>query len=154
MSCRERARNSIDWPCPSHNPISKFQSADQIMKTSPSLRLVLLRICTLTAVLSPVAQIPSTNAAPACEASYQLLHSFGELPEPDPALAAALVQETDGALYGTTSAGSICTAGTVFKVNRDGTGYTQLHAFWLEFHFSSPLNNDDAGESGCVRARP
>ena len=34
-----------------------------------------------------------------------------------------------GVLYGTTSSGGINAAGTAFKVNPDGTGYTLLHAF-------------------------
>src|SRR5437016_5036383 len=59
---------------------------------------------------------------------YTVLHQFsasggdGQSPM-------ALVQGVDGALYGTTSIGGTNKAGTVFKMNRDGSGYTLLHQF-------------------------
>ena len=42
---------------------------------------------------------------------------------------AALVQGTDGALYGTTPGGGTLGYGTVFKLNQDGTGFTKLQDF-------------------------
>jgi uncharacterized repeat protein (TIGR03803 family) len=36
---------------------------------------------------------------------------------------------TDGALYGTTSSGGTNNAGTVFKLNKDGSGYSVLRSF-------------------------
>ena len=39
------------------------------------------------------------------------------------------MQGSDGALYGTTSSGGASGAGTVFKVNPDGTGFTTLVSF-------------------------
>jgi uncharacterized repeat protein (TIGR03803 family) len=41
----------------------------------------------------------------------------------------ALVQASDGALYGTTWAGGAYDRGVIFKINRDGTGFTKLHDF-------------------------
>jgi uncharacterized repeat protein (TIGR03803 family) len=41
----------------------------------------------------------------------------------------ALIQGTDGALYGTTYGGGSGVAGTVFKLNTDGSGLTDLKAF-------------------------
>jgi uncharacterized repeat protein (TIGR03803 family) len=41
---------------------------------------------------------------------------------------AGLVEGSDGALYGTTSGGTVG-AGTVFKVNRDGASFLTLHGF-------------------------
>ena len=40
-----------------------------------------------------------------------------------------LLQGADGNLYGTTGAGGINFAGTIFRVSPDGSGYTTLHAF-------------------------
>lgn len=58
---------------------------------------------------------------------YQTLHEFdgvdGALP------IAALVKGSDGALYGTTSEGGVSGAGTVFKINEDGSGFEKLHDF-------------------------
>lgn len=41
----------------------------------------------------------------------------------------ALVEGRDGALYGTTRLGGTSAAGTVFKLNKDGSGYTVLRRF-------------------------
>jgi uncharacterized repeat protein (TIGR03803 family) len=126
----------------------------QIMKTIPSLRLVLLRICTLTAALGPLAQIASTIAAPACAPSFQLLHSFGNSKEHMAQLTAAMVQGTDGALYGTTSAGG-CEGATVFRLNPDGTDYKVLHKFrWNRFfqvsHCASLVQASDGALYGTT----
>lgn len=48
----------------------------------------------------------------------------------------ALIEGSDGALYGTTRNGGLHGAGSVFRVNRDGTGYTVLH----HFQFSGPIS--------------
>ena len=50
----------------------------------------------------------------------------------------------DGALYGTTLGGGSNSAGTVFKVNTDGSGYATLHTF---------LTNGVDGESPRARSR-
>jgi len=61
--------------------------------------------------------------------SYVVLHSFsglnGDGHNPD----AALMQGSDAALYGTTYSGGSNNAGSIFKLNTDGSGYTVLHAF-------------------------
>jgi uncharacterized repeat protein (TIGR03803 family) len=63
--------------------------------------------------------------------NYQVLHEFssnnyGDTYAPKP----ALIQGADGVLYGTTiSGGNPQGAGTVFKLNEDGSGYTILHTF-------------------------
>ena len=43
--------------------------------------------------------------------------------------AATLVEASDGALYGTTYSGGTYSAGTVFKISKDGTGFQKLHDF-------------------------
>jgi len=61
--------------------------------------------------------------------AYSILHSSnvtrgdGKYPN------SALVLGNDGALYGTTEFGGIYDLGTVFKLNRDGSGYTLLYSF-------------------------
>jgi uncharacterized repeat protein (TIGR03803 family) len=63
------------------------------------------------------------------QSTYQILHAF----ENPPWSPAGLVIGSDGALYGTTSyGGRFCPTigcGTVFKVNRDGSGFRKLHDF-------------------------
>src|SRR5512143_2832192 len=44
---------------------------------------------------------------------------------------ASLVQGSDGVLYGTTAAGGQNNQGTVYRMNRDGSGYAVLHGFAL-----------------------
>jgi uncharacterized repeat protein (TIGR03803 family) len=58
---------------------------------------------------------------------YTVLHSFtGTIingwPGPDP----DLIEGSDGKLYGTTEGGGTNGAGTVFQLNKDGSGYTLL----------------------------
>lgn len=59
---------------------------------------------------------------------YAILWSFTNSPDgadPD----GDLVQGADGALYGTTRIGGSASAGTIFKIMPDGSGYTILHSF-------------------------
>jgi uncharacterized repeat protein (TIGR03803 family) len=68
---------------------------------------------------------------------YNVLYSFGGQSVGDGQEAGALVEGSDGALYGTTWFGGIYTNGsylgrgfgTAFKLNRDGSGYQVLHRF-------------------------
>ena len=46
-----------------------------------------------------------------------------------PGRIAGLTQGSDGVFYGTTYRGGSNDAGTVFKLNPNGTGYTLLHNF-------------------------
>ena len=57
---------------------------------------------------------------------YQVLYSFGFGNTMNPA--GALVQGSDGALYGTTSGGPSY-KGTVFKLSTNGSGFLVLHTF-------------------------
>src|SRR4029079_10091977 len=42
---------------------------------------------------------------------------------------AGLVGGSDGAMYGTTESGVVDSIGTVFKLNKDGSGFLKLHDF-------------------------
>jgi uncharacterized repeat protein (TIGR03803 family) len=68
--------------------------------------------------------------------NFTALHHFdasgpdGKWPE------GGVIEASDGKLYGTTSAGGNFDSGALFRINKDGTGYSILH------HFNSP--NHDA----------
>jgi len=66
----------------------------------------------------------STNGA-----NYAVLHSFGQGPIDGTSCEGRLAQGRDGAWYGTAVGGGACNAGTVFRVNADGTGYAVLYNF-------------------------
>jgi uncharacterized repeat protein (TIGR03803 family) len=69
-------------------------------------------------------------AVPAAQASvrYQTLRSFGGAFPDAGSNPQALIQGSDGVLYGTTGGGAFG-RGTLFKVNKDGTGHLVLHIF-------------------------
>ncbi|MFM2294934.1 MAG: hypothetical protein RLZZ350_1347 [Verrucomicrobiota bacterium] len=58
---------------------------------------------------------------------YTVLHSFGN--GSDGAYPYASLTLSGSTLYGTTTAGGTAGYGMVFKMNIDGSGYTQLHSF-------------------------
>ena len=60
---------------------------------------------------------------------YADLYSFGHVANDGVAPKASLVFGSDGALYGTTSAGGSSSNGTLFKINPDGTGYASFYSF-------------------------
>ncbi len=60
---------------------------------------------------------------------FAVLHAFTNAAGDGGTPSAGLIQGADGALYGTTQTGGAGTRGTVFKVQRDGTGYSVLRAF-------------------------
>jgi uncharacterized repeat protein (TIGR03803 family) len=59
---------------------------------------------------------------------YSVLHSFSGI-SPDGLGPEALVEGSDGELYGTTGEGGASASGTVFKLDKDGSGYSRLHDF-------------------------
>jgi uncharacterized repeat protein (TIGR03803 family) len=60
---------------------------------------------------------------------FTILHRFRGSGYDNGGTLARLVQGTDGVLYGTTYDGGRSGAGSAFKLNLDGTGYTVLHHF-------------------------
>ena len=65
---------------------------------------------------------------------YRVLHAFGAIPSDGQSAVGELMEGSDGALYGTTLAGGIRGFipkgfGTVFRLNKDGSGYTIIHSF-------------------------
>src|SRR5262249_44933500 len=60
---------------------------------------------------------------------YSILYSFGVTATDGQTPTGPLVQGADGALYGTTLDGGTNSWGTVFKINPNGGGYSQLYSF-------------------------
>jgi len=86
--------------------------------------------------------------------SYTVLKSFGVLtnvtgftPE------ASLIQDTNGMLYGTTSAGEGKVAGTVFKIQPDGSGFTVIKRFTNSFEGANPYGALVPPRSTSARSR-
>ena len=74
---------------------------------------------------------------------YQILHSFSGNDGSDPM--ATLIEGSDGRIYGTTAEGGPGSgAGTVFKMNSDGSAYTILHTF-------VPASGDGAQPGGLIQ---
>ncbi len=63
--------------------------------------------------------------------SYQVLYSFGNGPTDGQQPFAGLIEGLDGSLYGAGTFGGTDGAGTLFKINKDGSSYTTLHNFSL-----------------------
>ena len=61
--------------------------------------------------------------------AYSVLHRFSRSGGDGLGPMAGLVEWSDGTLYGTTAGGGSNGAGTIFKVNKDGSGYTVLRSF-------------------------
>ena len=66
-------------------------------------------------------------ATDAWATSFSKIHDFDGTDGINPS--AALVKGADGALYGTAFVGGMSGAGTVFKINEDGTGFSKIHDF-------------------------
>ncbi|HMC29025.1 MAG TPA: choice-of-anchor tandem repeat GloVer-containing protein, partial [Verrucomicrobiae bacterium] len=60
---------------------------------------------------------------------YRLLHQFNADQEDVRNLPAPILEGTDGVLYGVTAFGGSNDLGTVFKLNKDGSGFAVLHNF-------------------------
>ncbi len=67
-------------------------------------------------------------AAAHAQTNYQRIKSFGFLELSGGGPSSALIEGNDGKLYGT-GGGGVHSLGTVFKLNKDGSGYTVLHSF-------------------------
>jgi len=60
---------------------------------------------------------------------FAILHSFGGAPGDGALPSGGLVEGGDGALYGATQSGGSSNRGTLFRLNKDGTGYRVLYNF-------------------------
>jgi uncharacterized repeat protein (TIGR03803 family) len=78
------------------------------------------------------------------------LHTFTGSTNEGRGLAASLVEGIDGALYGTTFSGSTNGRGGVFKVNKDGSGFTVLRSFATSADAKNPVAGLIKGSSGVL----
>ncbi len=71
--------------------------------------------------------------------NFRVLHRFGPSSTTDGlSPICALLEGSDGALYGTTVTGGGNGVGSVFKLNKDGSGYTKLYAFGFNDNVINP----------------
>jgi uncharacterized repeat protein (TIGR03803 family) len=85
---------------------------------------------------------------------YQVLRHLGADGGDSAAPRAALIQASDGAFYGTSSRGGSSSAGTLFKIQADGSGYTILLTFNSangEYPVASLLEASDGLLYGATR---
>ncbi len=75
---------------------------------------------------------------------YTLLHSFGTVTN-DGSIPEGSLILSGSTLYGMTLGGGTAQAGTVFKINTDGSNYTILHSF-----LDGTVANDGAGPYGSL----
>jgi uncharacterized repeat protein (TIGR03803 family) len=74
--------------------------------------------------------------------SYRVLHLFGPFSSNDGVQPlASLLEGSDGALYGTTSTGGGGAVGSVFRINKNGSGYQKLYAFGFGAGVINPFAN-------------
>src|SRR5205814_1478785 len=78
--------------------------------------------------------------------SFSALHHFGQSGDGQNPYG-GLTEGSDGAIYGTTRNGGTAINGTVFRLNKNGTGYVVLH------HFDGGLGDGYRPEGGLVRGQ-
>src|SRR5947208_12807473 len=95
--------------------------AIKVMKARPYLLPLAIRLALVSAF---ALGLSATQAG----VHFEILKSFSLLsPGGDPQ--GTLVIGTDAALYGTTVSDGVYGFGSVFRVNKDGSGYAILHSF-------------------------
>lgn len=74
---------------------------------------------------------------------FAVVHEFGGVGyDPQSAFGpqAGVIEASDGSLYGTTKTGGVYGDGTLYRINKDGTGFTVLH----------PFECGDSSTDGCL----
>jgi uncharacterized repeat protein (TIGR03803 family) len=75
---------------------------------------------------------------------FATLHSFDDLGMRDGSYPSARLVAVDNVLYGVTERGGSTGSGTLFKLNRDGSGFTNLHHFTSVPASGTRTNTDGA----------
>ena len=108
----------------------------------------------LPALIAGFGLMLAAHAARAA-AHFQRLKSFGFADQMGQNPRAPLLQGSNGVLYGTTYIGGSKSAGTVFRANKDGSGYQVLHHFdgvGEGFPFDGLVEGSDGGVALAVPA--
>ena len=82
--------------------------------------------------------------------SYDVVRSFTGSGGDGAVLYAGLIEDSQGALYGTTWGGGSTTEGTLFKLDKDGTGYSVLHNFTAGGDGATPYAPLIEGSNGAL----
>jgi uncharacterized repeat protein (TIGR03803 family) len=116
LDCFLKASAHINIDTISEGTKSPF-ARTSMKRTSSQIVLNVCFICTLSVTIVRA------------DAELQIVKSFGfpDLTGENPE--APLIRGSDGGLYGTTYSGGTNGAGTIFRLNGDGTGYHVLHHF-------------------------
>ena len=84
---------------------------------------------------------------------YRVVRSFSTVATDGKNPWASLIEGSDGALYGTTYGGGSGSAGTVFRLNKDGSGYAILRDFTFDAYGGQGHNPEGAlveGRDGAL----
>jgi uncharacterized repeat protein (TIGR03803 family) len=134
------------WPGRTHPLVSPSNRMLAILKTQ---RLISLSVLWIAAGMC-------TPAVSGSEASYAVLHSFGATSSAK-APVSTLVEDNAGVLYGASSGGGLYGKGTLFRLNRDGTGLRDIYDFQTNtpsyLHFGQDgrlyVTTSSDGTNGC-----
>src|SRR6266853_206959 len=101
-----------------------------LMRSRACLAVVPLRAGRRWVLLALVAVLNLMPAGRVTAQTFTTLHNFAGYPSDGGFLWAGLITNSSGnTLYGTASQDGSSLYGTVFAVNADGTGFTNLHSF-------------------------
>ncbi len=85
---------------------------------------------------------------------YTILHAFTISPDDGLSPWGNVIEASDGMLYGATRAGGAHDAGTVFRLNKDGTGFAIVRSFTTNANEGAfPLNSVIEGRDGRLYGR-
>jgi uncharacterized repeat protein (TIGR03803 family) len=82
--------------------------------------------------------------------SYVVIHTFLGEPNDGSEPHSELWEDSDGVLYGVTALGGPVSAGTIYKLNKDGSGHTILHVFDFVAEGYSPYAGLLAASDGAL----
>jgi uncharacterized repeat protein (TIGR03803 family) len=76
---------------------------------------------------------------------FEVVHAFSVSPTDGRQPGGVLLEGADGALYGTTMYGGSANQGTIFKIDKDGTGFSVLH------HFAATASDGSVPQAGLIQ---
>ena len=104
----------------------------------------------LSALLALSIQVASTAHADPPPATLTRIHSFGDPLKLAVNPSGPVIEGSDRALYGTTTGGGSFGAGTLFRVNKDGTAFTVVKSFNSATDGGVPQTGVTEGSDGAI----